>query len=345
MRIEPLAVADDGALRAAYDVRAAAFEHDHPIDPPDPFEEFALVAREGMPSFDHEWWVARDDVGTTLGLLTLRLPLLDNTAQVRAELHVAPAHRRRGVGAALCARLVDRTRSLGRSHVVTEIADPLGGAGTSAGSRFAAAHGARQVLVEVFRTLDLTGLSEDELSPLRVEALEASRGYDVVAWRDRAPEEFVDDVAMLSHRMSTDVPMGDMTYEPEAWDAGRVRDKERQTIRAGRRTFTAAVRDLATGRLVAFTTVGVSPAQPAIAQQWNTLVLREHRGHRLGLLLKLANLDCVRAACPDVRVVHTWNAESNEPMIRINVRMGFVPRLLWSEWQLDLRRTALPGTH
>ncbi len=100
--------------------------------------------------------------------------------------------------------------------------------------------------------------------------------------------------------------------------------------------FTACAREVTTGRLVAFTTIGVAAAQPEIAQQWNTLVLREHRGHRLGLLLKLVNLDRVRSACSGVRVVHTWNAASNAPMIDINERMGFEPRLLWGEWQLDL---------
>ena len=62
-----------------------------------------------------------------------------------------------------------------------------------------------------------------------------------------------------------------------------------------------------------------------VAWQWQTIVLPEHRGHRLGMLVKVANLDHLRAHEPAVTVIHTGNADSNAPMLRVNVAMGFVP--------------------
>jgi hypothetical protein len=65
-------------------------------------------------------------------------------------------------------------------------------------------------------------------------------------------------------------------------------------------------------------------------------VAAEHRGHRLGLLLKVANLDQLRRFLPEVRYLNTWNADVNAHMVAINERLGFRPMEGWSEWQLDL---------
>ncbi len=220
MRIEALEVQDDVALRAAYDVRAAALDHDHPLDPADPFPEFVVSVRHGTDAYANEWWVVWSGDGHVVGLLRLRLPQHDNIGQVQVELHVHPAHRRQGAGTALFEHLLARTRALGRTHVLAEVAEPLGGGG-SPGTAFARSRGARLVLVEVFRSLDVSGLRDEEHAPLRKEAESASTGYEVVSWRDQAPEEFVHDLAELAGRMSTDAPLGEMTYEPETWDRAR----------------------------------------------------------------------------------------------------------------------------
>ncbi len=45
-------------------------------------------------------------------------------------------------------------------------------------------------------------------------------------WTDRCPDEYVEQLAVLMSRMSTDAPPGALSYEPEAWDAARVRHVE-----------------------------------------------------------------------------------------------------------------------
>ena len=54
-----------------------------------------------------------------------------------------------------------------------------------------------------------------------------------------------------------------------------------------------------------------------------TVVHPEHRGHRLGLAIKLANIDVLARQAPDVRVIVTGNAAVNAPMIAVNDMMGF----------------------
>ncbi|MFL6134226.1 MAG: GNAT family N-acetyltransferase, partial [Nocardioidaceae bacterium] len=63
---------------------------------------------------------------------------------------------------------------------------------------------------------------------------------------------------------------------------------------------------------------------PSAAFQEDTSVVRAHRGHRLGLLMKTEMLRWISVARPEVHVVDTWNAVSNHHMIAINERLGAV---------------------
>jgi hypothetical protein len=72
------------------------------------------------------------------------------------------------------------------------------------------------------------------------------------------------------------------------------------------------------------------------AGQEDTIVVPEPRGHRLGTLVKVANLDLARAQRPELRVIDTCNADSNPYMVRINEAMGFRPHHRAGEWQLDV---------
>ena len=77
-----------------------------------------------------------------------------------------------------------------------------------------------------------------------------------------------------------------------------------------------------TGRLVGYTDMGIARAEPRRAYQWETLVVREHRGHRLGMLMKLIGLQELHARSPRTAYISTWNAKENAPMIAVNDALG-----------------------
>jgi hypothetical protein len=52
-------------------------------------------------------------------------------------------------------------------------------------------------------------------------------------------------------------------------------------------------------------------------------VLQQHRGHRLGLLLKTGMLLWLAEAEPQLGSVDTWNTETNDFMIRVNEQLGY----------------------
>jgi hypothetical protein len=57
--------------------------------------------------------------------------------------------------------------------------------------------------------------------------------------------------------------------------------------------------------------------------QWGTLVLPEHRGHRLGMGVKVANLLEMQRRDPGRTRVKTMNDEQNPWMVQINIDLGF----------------------
>ena len=63
--------------------------------------------------------------------------------------------------------------------------------------------------------------------------------------------------------------------------------------------------------------------RPTIGHQHDTAVAREHRGHRLGLLLKADMLQWLRAEEPQLETIDTFNAESNSHMVSVNERLGY----------------------
>ena len=65
-------------------------------------------------------------------------------------------------------------------------------------------------------------------------------------------------------------------------------------------------------------------------------MLPEHRGHSLGLAMKVANQQALRAAYPECRILMTGNADVNAAMNAVNVKLGFREVERCIELQKDL---------
>ncbi len=161
-------------------------------------------------------------------------------------------------------------------------------------------------------------------------------GYRTVAWRGPVAEEYVVDVARLESRLLVDAPTGDLVIEAERVDAARFREIERiQRLRGRRRYHVGAVHQ-ATGRMVAWTMIDRGPSTPWHAWQEITIVDPAHRGHRLGLLVKVENLRHALVHEPALAAIDTWNAAVNDHMISINEQLGFRPVDAWTDSQLTI---------
>jgi GNAT superfamily N-acetyltransferase len=299
------------------------------------------AALEGRPADDGtppaeelvELLLARQD-GRAVGAARIELPLSDNTDVLFFVLSVLPEARRNGVGRSLLDAVNARAKASGRRVLMSDVDEPPAVEGRSAGRALLERAGFAEALVEVRRDLALP------VDPARLDRIDAgclprAQGYALRTWRVHCPEEHLDARAELARQMSRDVPLGDLSWGEEAWDAGRVRRREDLVARQGRTVLGAGALD-PSGTLVAFTEVAVAEALPERAHQWETFVLDAHRGHRLGTLVKTAVLRRLADELPQARTMTTCNAVTNAPMIAVNDALGFRP----NGWLLGFQRVA-----
>ncbi|GAB3455448.1 GNAT family N-acetyltransferase [Kineococcus endophyticus] len=319
-----------------YDALAAA----EALDRPDPStwrrgELRALLERGSSDERMHV--LLAEENGDVVGVADVRCSLADNRHVAVVHVAVPPAHRRRGVGSALLAAALEVAAAEGRTTVRVRVdrpaeRDPRSWPGSVAAARWGFGAG----LLTARRQLPLPPAA-DRLAALEAATAPHATGYRVRAYAGPVPEADLEEMARLTARMSTDAPNGDLAVEPEHWDAERIREVEAVRVAQGRHQWLAVAQDVQ-GHLVAYTVLVRSDHEPERLIQLDTLVLAEHRGHRLGTLVKLA---CLRRALvdnPAAQRVSTWNAVSNAPMVAVNEALGFVLDEFLEELEAPLDR-------
>jgi GNAT superfamily N-acetyltransferase len=316
MRIEQWDPADEKTFRACFDIMLAAHKVDEPVEPPMSSGLFSMFLRQGWDKTPGEVWVAADADGTIAGYYRMNLPDLENLDRATGGPTVHPAVRRRGIGRALLAHEGERAAAHGRSLFSSATSEP------SAGAAFARAVGARPDLLEVRRVQYLREIPAGTVAALRASAEKAAAGYSLVSWVGDIPAEYRGPLAGVLNAFN-DAPHGE-TEEPEIWDADRVRDRTGFGVRAGLvRDYNVAALSDSTGEMAAYSEVIIDPESPAWGYQQLTAVIRWHRGHRLGLLVKTAMLELLASAEPQLEYIETGNAASNEHMIAINEQLAY----------------------
>ena len=325
MRIEQWDPADEKTTRACYDVMCAAHEVDDPIEPPQSYGLFDMYLQNGFEMTPGEVWVGRDSGGSVAGYYRISLPDLENRDEAFGGPVVHPAARRRGYGRELLRHAGGRAAANGRSRF-----GAVANTGT-AGDAFAqATAGARLNLEEMRRIQYLSEIAPGTIEALRASAAQAAAGYSTVSWDGPIPDEYCGPMAGVFNAFN-DAPHG-ANEEPALWDAARVRERTGIVIRAGllRSHSVAAVCD-ATGELAAFTEVVTAPETPKWGYQQLTAVVKAHRGHRLGLLVKTEMLVLLAAAEPLMDRIATGNAANNPYMIAVNEQLGY--RVVEPHWR------------
>ncbi|HEU4808103.1 MAG TPA: GNAT family N-acetyltransferase [Homoserinimonas sp.] len=303
--------------------------------------DLAMTPEELLPEYHNPYepkrmFVARVD-GRIVGRSVHELQSGNDVRSAWLHSEVLPEFRRRGIGTALYERVLEialadkRQVVQGFAHhgaAVGERIDSPTGFGSvpvdDPSTRFLLAHGYALAQVDRMSRLPL---------PATPPELDAPHGYELECWIGVTPTHRLGDLAVLQQRMSTDPPLGEVDYQPEEWDEDRVRDLDARRTAEGRHWMTTAVRHVASDTLVGFTELVCAhdPSKPVYNH--NTLVLSEHRGHRLGMLIKAANLRFLAETAPGHPAIYTWNAEENRHMLDVNEKLGFVPVGYEGSWK------------
>jgi GNAT superfamily N-acetyltransferase len=329
VRVQP----DDMAqVTVVANLEEAARQVDDPDDFPPIPEMLAGDLRYGWDLEPEERYLyASDDVpAEPVGVLALDMPARDNLHLVWAHIVVHPDHRRRGHGSAIMDEALRRTREAGRNTVW------VGGAEDDQVARkFLEGFGFSYASHDARRRQVLADVDQAEVQRLWRVAQEKAADYCLERLRPPTADEVLGELVEVTAAIN-DAPMGDLTYEDEKFDLQRLRDFETALVGRGERAYRVIARHRQTGEVGGHTVVAAHPLRPEIAGQGDTAVARQHRGHRLGLLLKIDMMHWLAEAEPQLKIIQTWNNAENRFMINVNEALGYRLSRVFNMYELRL---------
>jgi GNAT superfamily N-acetyltransferase len=279
---------------------------------------------------------AGTDPDTIVAAMQIWYSTYDNLAHAYIEPVVLPWWRGRGIGSALTELGEEWARRNGRMWVMTSVRE-----GAVASEEFADRRGYVPALREVLRRQVLADVDRDVLAQEGAAARAAAADYDLVRAKGRLPEELLPALLEVELAMN-DAPREDSAWEDEIPSVERLRAGQYAQELRGDTRYTVIARRRSDGAVAGQTTVSVHPDAPTYGHQQITAVARSHRGHRLGMLLKVDMLEWLAADEPQLETIDTDNAGSNDHMISINDKLGY--RVTGAVWERQKRLTDAGGT-
>jgi GNAT superfamily N-acetyltransferase len=310
---------DESKLKALHQLYLEWDTERTPDDPVIPFPKRLAEWRYVRDLEEIPRWVAWDGdraVGTT-GVYLHRTQDLDNAW---SWLFVTRDHREEGLGRALARHPVEYSREHNRKRIAVGVLKD------SEYGVLPERAGMKAVYNERVSQLRISDLDFDMLKGWVERAPNRASDYELLFLPMPIPEEHRPRIIKAMEVMNT-APLEDFEEDPTEWDDEMLQDVEAVEMRKQNDIYTCVARHKPTGDFVGFTSLVFQALHPEKANQWDTGVDPDHRNLGLGRWLKAAMMLKFLDEHPDVKVVETQNADSNEPMLNINVAMGFKPAM------------------
>lgn len=323
---------DEAKLNSLHDLYLEWDAEWVPDEPPTPFAKRLAEWRHVKDLVDVPRWVVWDGdrAVATAGVYLHRTQDLENAW---SWIYVSAEYRRRGLSRSLALKPVDYAVADGRKRIAV---------GVPEGSEYSVLPeraGMKKVYNERVSQMKVSDLDFEMLEGWIARASERAGDYELLFLAMPIPEEHRSRMIDVMDVMNT-APLEDMEEDPIQWDDGMLRDVEQAEARKQNYIYTCVARHKPTGEFVGYTALVFQELHPAKANQWDTGVHPEHRNRGLGRWLKAAMALKFLAEHPDVEVVETQNADSNDPMLNINVAMGFKPSLHLIIYQGPIEKVA-----
>jgi GNAT superfamily N-acetyltransferase len=242
------------------------------------------------------------------------------------ELLIHPAARRSGLGHEMLATAARRVYHEGFSSVGVEVV------GGTPAHRFFESVGFVREYVETRSVLRLANVDWLSLGEM---ARGIGAGYRVEFFPGGPPDELIEPYAKAKAEVR-DLDDGDLDLRPSSYDPQRLRDSLDCLHRRGMQPYIVLAIHEKTGAVAGLTEVVVPAQHPTRADQYDTIVVQDHRGYGIDRAIKSRMLFELRSAEPKLTEVQTWNAQANESMLKVNAELGFQPDREWYEYGADV---------
>jgi GNAT superfamily N-acetyltransferase len=321
-------VAPEPLLREMWHYYKEVHAEELPEDPPMPFERQALDWRNLRDDEDFPRWLLRADE-RIVAVAVAFVELDQNLENGSGRIHVTASERGKGHARILAEQVFEFLAANHRIRVSTQA--PTG----AAVEPFLERLGMSAVLKEKRSRLVVEEVDRDLMESWVGRARERAGGYEILRLDTPFPPEVVKRFCDLMYQMNTapldDYIQGEEILTPDMWRDIEEKGEARQV---DLHACIAVHRD--SGEFAGLTLIETDRLRPEQASQGDTVVHPDHRNLGLGRWVKASLfLDLVESH-PALQRIDTWNAGSNEPMLKINVEMGYRPVFLRTMWQGDL---------
>jgi GNAT superfamily N-acetyltransferase len=264
-------------------------------------ESWLHYGRAMPPSSRLADWVVEED-GRVVGTGYAFLAFFGDESTAHCRVVVGRSHRRRGIGRELFERVEEHARVIGAQRLLASFDE------NPAGVAFATALGFSEARTEQWAVLDPRLLHTEpptdvDLRPLGSVDPHLAHAVDMEASRDMPSIEEIDD----------------MQYD----------DWARFVLDHPLLTLDGSVLAFVDDEPAALSLLTADPASGRASSMF-TGTMRAYRGRGLGRAVKLASIAWAREH--GVTQMATRNDESNQPMLAINRRLGYVPAARRVEW-------------
>lgn len=315
-------------LEEMYEYYAPVYAEELPDDEPVPFERQELDWRHLPENSSVPRWLLRED-GEIVGVGVAWLELDQNLDNAFARIHVRQDRRRRGYAKRLAAPILEMLEDDGRKRVNTYAVE-----GRPEEALFERL-GLKPAYREKRSRLVMAEVDMDLMQAWVARAQERAADYELLSVRVPFPEGVVEPYCDLQFQMNT-APQEDFEQDNWVLTPAMWLDQETKLDLSQKDLHTLVAVHSGTGEYVGSTSIQTDRLHPEQGWQWETVVHPDHRNKGLGRWLKGGLIQRIASEYPVLERVDTWNAGSNEPMLNINVAMGFKPIVITMAWQGDL---------
>ena len=304
----------------------AALAVDLSSDPPWQDVQVREYLAETMPGERRISWVAEDDrlpEGESEIFAHVSMLLLGDIGVL--DVLVRPQLRRRGLGSQLVAVAARRAYLEGFTSIGVEA---IGG---TAAIPFYEKLGFKREYVETRSVLNLASVDWPALEEM---ANAIGNGYRVEYHPGGPPETLIEAYAQAKLEAQDD--SDDLDLAPRSSDPQRLRDSLNTLHKRGLKPYIVLAIHESDSTVAGLTEVVVPAQHPERADQYDTIVVRAHRGYGIDRAIKARMLFELRSAEPGLREVQTWNAQNNESMLKVNAELGYQADRDWYEYGADV---------
>ena len=322
---DPL-TASSAEIASLLDTLNAVLAADLPQDPPWRASSLREYLSEVMPGERRISWVAEGDptADGTPGPMLGHVNVLLLGGMGVLEVLVRPELRRTGLGRELVRVAARRVWDEGFQSIGVEVV------GDTPAVAFYEALGFTREYVETRSVLDLGAVDWPALAEM---ATGVGAGYHLEFCPGGPPDDLIEAYARAKAEVR-DVDDGEL--RPSSYDPQRLRESLDTLHRRGMKPYIVLAIHEQTGEVAGLTEVVVPAQHPTRADQYDTIVVQDHRGYGIDRAIKARMLLELRSAEPALTEVQTWNAQANEAMLKVNAELGYRPDREWCEYSVDV---------